>query len=899
MNQRELFLKVLGIVALVEFLVMVILTHTGLPEGILKNLIDTLLLSVLSVPLLYVFVIRDVGRRLSERALLSRTVLKQEMELKSHAERLQTREAAERRSRFYSERLELIGRIGTSVLQDAEIDAVLREAARDLCGLLRTPFCLIRVFGNPDRGIEHAEPGFPPPGSSSPLFQGLPDFRAIFGERGNVAVDDARNDPRHLSQCDSPGRSSLGAYLGVPLCRQDGLLGALVLGFPGPHAWTSDEIATAEAIARQVAIAIHHERMFRDQRELAGRMFSLMNNIPGIVYRGHPDWSVSFIGAEVESVTGFTAAEILGKAIRWNELIHPDDLGTVRDTLREAVRTGKKVLRLEYRIRHRDGSYRWLTDRRQLVYGGRARLLYIDGLALDVTERRGSEESRIRLAMAVEQADETIMITGVDGTIRYVNPAFERVTGYTRDEAVGRNPRFLKSGKHDEAFYREIWDTLSRGEVWTGRIVNRKKNGELFEEDATISPVRDGTGRIINYLAAKRDVTRLVSLEKQVRTAQRMESVGTLAGGIAHDFNNALTGVLGFGEILRLRLAGDPKALADLDEMIRSAERASTLTRQLLAFARRQVIEPVNLSLNGVVNDLLKLLRKVIGEHIVVETSLREDIPSVFADPGQMEQVLMNLCLNARDAMPDGGRLVIETGVMEIDEEYVGAYPYMKRGRYVLLAVSDTGIGMDERTRERVFEPFFTTKRPEKGTGLGLSVVYGIVKQHDGFIHLSSEPGKGTIFRIHLPAVEARPDAKAAPDRTAVRGGNETVLLAEDDESVRKLAERTLRESGYRVLAARNGEEAVGLFRRNDGIALTLLDVVMPRMGGKEVLETIRTLDPKAKVIFMSGYSADTVHESFVLIPGVPVLSKPFGPTALARKVREILDRNDEGTDGA
>ena len=241
-----------------------------------------------------------------------------------------------------------------------------------------------------------------------------------------------------------------------------------------------------------------------------------------------------------------------------------------------------------------------------------------------------------------------------------------------------------------------------------------------------------------------------------------MEAVGTLAGGIAHDFNNALTGIVGFGELLRMRVAGDEQALHDLDEILRCAERAATLTRQLLTFARRQVIEPVNLNLSVLVADLMKLIGKVVGEHIEVKTSLEKDVPTIHADRGQIEQVVMNLCLNARDAMPEGGRLVVETGDVYLDEEYVRQNPYMRTGRYALLTVSDTGVGMDEKTRERVFEPFFTTKGPDKGTGLGLAMVYGIVKQHGGFIHLYSEPGKGTAFKVYFPAVEAQPDAVPA-----------------------------------------------------------------------------------------------------------------------------------------
>jgi len=367
--------------------------------------------------------------------------------------------------------------------------------------------------------------------------------------------------------------------------------------------------------------------------------------------------------------------------------------------------------------------------------------------------------------------------------------------------------------------------------------------------------------------------------------------VGTLAGGIAHDFNNALTGVIGFAELLKMKLAGNDRALSDLNEILRGAERASVLTRQLLTFARRQVIELAPTDLNAVVANLLKLVTKIVGEHIEIRMSLGKTLPAIRADVGQIEQVIMNLVLNARDAMPGGGRLLVETGLTDLDAETVRHHPYMKVGSYVVLIVSDTGIGMDQKTRERVFEPFFTTKGSEKGTGLGLAMVYGIVKQHDGFIHLYSEPGKGTTFKIYFPPVEAAPVAATSSSPPEIRGGAETVLLVEDDESVRNLMERTLKGLGYTVLVARDGEEGVELHRKNsDRIDLAILDLVMPRKGGREACEEMRNVRADLKVFFMSGYTADAVHGSFVLNAGIRFLSKPFGPGELARKVREVLD---------
>ena len=768
MRRHEMFLRILAVVAGVEVVVMVLLGFLGLPEGPAKNLLDAVILSALSAPLLYLSVIRTTTRRLSEHAALAKKNLEQEFAIKAYAEKLELKEAAEEQVRIQSQRMELLGRVHAAILGECDIDRVLSEAARDICRVLSLPCCAIRIFGDPDMTAEHCDPGVGPIIATLAPSRYPPECLASFASGKYAVTDGSRTSLCCSDQEGRAARSGLRAHLEIPLRHPEGLVGVLFLGRTEERPWTGDEIAAAEAIAGGLAVAVRHERVFRSQKELAGRLASLVDNVPGIVYRGNKDWSVSFIGAQVERVTGHTAGEFLSGAVKWKDLVHPEDLDAIKRTFREAVREKKKVLRARYRARHRDGTYRTLADRRQIVYDEQGEFLHVDGLLLDITD--------------------------------------------------------------------------------------------------------------------------LDVAEKQARTAQRMEAVGTLAGGVAHDFNNALTGIFGFAEMLRMRLSADARAQADLDEILRCAERASTLTRQLLTYARRQVIEPVNLSLNSVVTELMKLIGKVAGERIETRTFLEEGLPAVRADRGQIEQVLMNLCLNARDAMPSSGKLLVETAAVHVDEEHVRQYPYMKTGRYVVLSVTDTGIGMDEKIREKIFEPFFTTKGPEKGTGLGLAMVYGIVKKHDGYIHVFSEPGKGTTFRIHLPAVDAPPEVRSTRGDEAVRGGNETILLADDDEAVRKLAELALREYGYRVLTSRNGEEAVEIFRKETGIALVLLDVAMPKMGGREACAVMRGTDSGLKAILMSGHAFDESPEQIPTVPEIPFLQKPFGPVLLARKVREVLD---------
>ncbi len=640
-------------------------------------------------------------------------------------------------------------------------------------------------------------------------------------------------------------------------------------------------------------------------------LLSLLDNIPGMVYRGMPDWSLSFVGSEMERLTGFAPGEILGKPMAWKGLIHPDDFGSVQETILYCVRRREPILRMEYRIIRKDGECRWINDRRRMIYDEGGRLLCVDGLCLDISDRKKAEldlraaferaeAERARTeaiiagmgdGISIHSSDYAILVTDAEWIVQYVNPAFEKITGYAKEEILGRNPYLLAADGENIRVYLGIEDSIRAGRPWKGRLKNKRKDGILLEQDAVVYPIRDPDGRTVNHVVASRDITREVQLEKQARTAQQMEAVGTLAGGIAHDFNNALTGIIGFADLLRMRLEKEPKLQRDVDEILKCAERASTLTRQLLAFARRQVIEPVSLGLNTVVRDLSRLMKKVSGEQIEVRTRLADGIPPVFADRGQLEQVLLNLCLNSRDAMPGGGEFLVSTEAVAWEEERVEDHAVMPAGRYVLLAVSDNGSGMDDATRKRAFEPYFTTKAPGKGTGLGLSMVYGIVKQNGGFVFLDTRPGAGTTFRIYFHASEATTEEKKKKKEAVVEGGVETVLLAEDEEAIRNLAERSLRGYGYEVLVARDGAEAVALCEAHPEIAIAVLDVVMPRLGGKEALDAMRRLRPDLKALFTSGYSTDRIHEAFVLLPGIEFLPKPYGPASLARRVREALDK--------
>ena len=530
-------------------------------------------------------------------------------------------------------------------------------------------------------------------------------------------------------------------------------------------------------------------------------------------------------------------------------------------------------------------------------------IVLLSGLVADVARtlhnigeeaaHRKVEEARALLATAVDQSGEAIVITDTRGTILYVNPAFEKSTGYTSAEALGQNPRILRSGTQDAEFYRGMWETLSRGEVWNGHFFNRRKDGTLLEEDATISPVRDATGAIVNYVAVKRDVTREVQLEAQFRQSQKMDGIGQLAGGVAHDFNNILAAILMQTELVATTEGLPGKVREGLREIAEYTERAASLTRQLLLFSRRQVMQPRDLDLNELVTSLTQMLQRIIGEDVRLQLNLHPKALMTHADPGMLDQVLLNLVVNARDAMPGGGRLFIETSERIFSPEEAASIPDVSPGRKVCLRATDTGAGIAPDSIGHIFEPFFTTKEIGKGTGLGLATVFGIVKQHGGSLAVESELGRGATFQIFLPATgktRALPDEPSA--KPAPRGGTETVLLVEDEDAVRLLTRVLLERAGYKVLEATDGVQAMRLWEQHhESIRLLLTDMVMPEgVSGRELALCLQGLKPSLRVIFFSGYSAEIAGRQLALKHGQNFMPKPFSTQQLLEIVRRSLD---------
>jgi two-component system cell cycle sensor histidine kinase/response regulator CckA len=507
-----------------------------------------------------------------------------------------------------------------------------------------------------------------------------------------------------------------------------------------------------------------------------------------------------------------------------------------------------------------------------------------------LADKKRAEE---RFRSLIENATDLITVLGPDGTIRYESPALERIRGYRPEDLVGQSVFDSIHPDDRDTVTRELAEGVAQpGTMRSVELRVRHRDGSWRWLEAVGKVSRDAAGHLV-AIVNSRDVTERRALEEQLRQSQRMEAVGRLAGGIAHDFNNLLTVILGRSHALRGTRAEDDPVRREADLIAETAEHAASLTRQLLAFGRRQVLQPKVLDLNEVVLGLEALLRRLIGEQIELVIALDPWLGRVKADPAQIEQVIINLAVNARDAMPRGGRLTIETAdaasPVGAPNQVSGPVPHVR------LSVSDTGVGMDAATRHSVFEPFFTTKAVGHGTGLGLATVYGIIEQSGGRIAVDSAPGKGARFDIHLPRVDASLDQRAGAGREAPRAalarGRETVLLAEDQGVLRDLFREVLLESGYRVLAAGNGEEALAVLERHDGpIDLVVTDVVMPIMGGRELVARLREAHPALKAIYMTGYAPDAVMPDRGDNTPVALLRKPFDPPVLTQAVREILD---------
>jgi two-component system, cell cycle sensor histidine kinase and response regulator CckA len=637
------------------------------------------------------------------------------------------------------------------------------------------------------------------------------------------------------------------------------------------------------------------KRAERELREAGQRQSDILDSVGAILWRADAaTFRFLYVSEEAERLLGYPCSRWLEEPEFWKEHIHPEDReATVAFGMDQTARLTPHVF--EYRMRAADGHTVWLKDLvRVIAEAGRPRELV--GVMVDITAKKEAEraldeseargrESEGRYRSLFESAPDGILVADSEGRYVDANPSGLSMLGYSRDELLGMKSEDILA-PNEGARVGSALAQINQGVEHRREWQFRRKDGSGFPADVMATVMPDG-----RILALVRDASERRRMEEQLRQSQKMEAVGTLAGGVAHDFNNVLGVIIGYAEMLRSKTPDDHPDRRRIDQIVRAAERGADLTRQLLAFSRKQVLEPKVLEPSSVVTDMRRLLEPLIGAHIdlVFKTEAKG---RVRVDPGQLQQVVMNLVVNARDAMPAGGSLSIGTADVDLDQEYVQRREVaLQPGRYVAIAVADTGVGMDEATQARAFEPFFTTKPEGKGTGLGLATVYGIVKQSEGFIWIYSELGKGSVVRVYLPRVDEALTKAQVRLATLRRAVTENLLVVEDEPAARELVAEILRAEGYGVLLARDGEEAVEMAKRAPApLQLLLTDVVLPKLSGRAAADRIRLIHPGIKVLYMSGYTDDEVSRQGVLEPGIVLLQKPFTPDDLTRRVGEVLD---------
>jgi two-component system cell cycle sensor histidine kinase/response regulator CckA len=720
---------------------------------------------------------------------------------------------------------------------------------------------------------------------------------AIRGDQVMV-VPDAVQDPRFASSPLVTGEPGIRFYAGAPLITSDGFrLGTLCVQDRLPR----DSFAPADAanLADLAALVVDELefRLAEHQRSEVGRLFaSVFETAPvGIAILDEAGLYLHVNPAYCR-LYGYQPAELLGRGF-WMMLPEEEEQQARRD--HSAFLSGQGELPETRRVRTRQGSLLDVFVNYSLLVTGDGRRLRVTAVT-DVTRIRQAEaalrESHQRLsqlAAIIESSNDAIIGTSPDGIITSWNASAERIFGYSAAEMLGaRFDAIVPDDMREES--KSLDSRIALGEpVVSYETTRLRKDGARIHISLTVSPVKDAQGNVIGRAGIVRDVTARKRLEEQLIHSQKMEAVALLAGGVAHDFNNLLTIIIGYARMLILETAPASEFREYADEILYSAERASSLTSQLLAFSRRQVSKPRVLDLNEVVESMNKLLGRILGEHISLRTVPGADLGRVKADPGQIEQVIANLAVNARDAMPRGGRLTIETANVELDREYVRKHPQVPSGSYVMLAVTDTGIGIPHDILQHIFEPFFTTKEKGKGTGLGLSIIHGIVKQNGGEIWVYTEPGQGTTFKIYLPRVQEPAEPwRTAQSRSALPHGSETVLVVEDEAAVAKMLREILSRLGYTVLEAADGQKALELCGAHaKAIHILLTDVVMPGMAGPDLARAVRILRPETRIIFMSGYTDNSVLHQELLDPDAEFLQKPFTPEEVAQRIRSVLDR--------
>jgi PAS domain S-box-containing protein len=710
-------------------------------------------------------------------------------------------------------------------------------------------------------------------------------------------------------------RSNICSSISVPMQVANKLIGVLNLNVVNnPRTFNNGQMKGLTILAGAAAAALESASLYTQVLRAEENYHSIFEHAVEGIFQTSPDGTFIRVNPAMGQMLGYSSPEeLITAAANLDQDLYADHAR--RDEFSRSLQKNDRLSAFEIELRKKDGSTVFLSESARAVRDESGRLLYYEGIAKDITERKRADEAESRLHAQIEQQRQTLdaIIANVPGVVfeswgkpnselqrpDFVSEYLKSMLGYTVSEWTSK-PGFWLSIVHPDdrrRVEREASIQNAAGKAGTYEFRWLAKDGSIVWVSAHTVPICDDEGLAVGVRGVVTDITErqrlesaLSTSEEQLRQSQKLEAIGQLAGGVAHDFNNLLTVIGGYSSILLNRVAEDSPHHMPIEEIKKASDRACGLTRQLLAFSRKQILQPKLLDLNAVVSDLDKMVRRLIGEDVDLFVITDPGLGKVKADPGQIEQVLLNLIVNARDAMPLGGKITMETSNVFISNEYAQGHAATP-GSYVMLAVSDSGCGMSNEVKERIFEPFFTTKGAGKGTGLGLSTVYGIVKQSEGHIWLYSEPDNGTTFKIYLPRVsDAEEQEEVAIGAKDVPRGTETVLLVEDEDQVRDILTDILNDQGYRVFVAASGSEALDIARKNGFIHLMVTDVVMPQMSGRELSEKLARYRPEMKVLYMSGYTDDAIVRHGLLDEKLNFLQKPFDSATVARKVRQVLD---------
>lgn len=738
-------------------------------------------------------------------------------------------------------------------------------------------------------------------GEKVPLQQGISSW--VARERVPLLLEGEINDERFRALWPRP---EIRSAVSVPMQVASKLVGTININALNPaRPFTLGQLKALTILASTAAAALESASLYSQLQKAEENYRSIFENAVEGIFQS--TWNGRFLtmNPALSRILGYESpAAAIENISDISSQLYVDPAALTEST--HLLKERGVLANYEFEAYRKDGEKIWLSENRRIVSDESQPDTFYEGTLEDITERKRAEvelqQSEERYRELVENARDIIYEHDLNGRYTSTNKSGQQLTGYTQAETLELSiantvaPEYL-----DKA--REMLRLKLAGETVTAYEL------EILTKDGGRIPVEVNT-RLVNKKGAPvgvqgiaRDITERKRLEEalrdseqQLRQSQKLEAIGQLAGGVAHDFNNLLTAINGYSALALRRLGEDHPISSCLEEIKKAGDRAANLTRQLLAFGRKQLLQPLAINLNDIVSDMIKLLKRLIGEDIQLVTKPGSGLKQIKADPGQLEQVIVNLVVNARDAMPRGGTVTIETANTTLDGAYASRHVGVTPGDYVMLAVSDTGVGMDHHTQSHIFEPFFTTKEKDKGTGLGLSTVYGIIKQSGGNIWVYSELGKGTTFKIYLPLIEGEVSAKAEGDPAPIKRGSETVLLVEDEDMVRKLASELLEENGYIVLEANGGEEAITLGKSHtEPIDLLITDVVMPKFSGKQVAEQLRAIHPETKVLFMSGYTDEAIVHHGIVDSGIAFIQKPFSERALAQKIRDVLDANGHG----